>query len=76
MGGAIRLANRLAGDGLAGRDLLGWLWRKLMNQEMKVVAEPRREIPVAAECDVLVAGAAPPGLGPRWPPAARAPIPC
>jgi ribulose 1,5-bisphosphate synthetase/thiazole synthase len=34
-----------------------------MNQEMKVVAEPRREIPVAAECDVLVAGGGPAGFG-------------
>ena len=42
---------------------MGWLWRKLMDQAMKVVAEPRREIPVAAECDVLVAGGGPAGFG-------------
>tara|TARA_B100000315_G_scaffold244732_1_gene269794 strand:- start:2264 stop:3682 length:1419 start_codon:yes stop_codon:yes gene_type:complete len=34
-----------------------------MLRDRKVVTEPRREIPVAAECDVLVAGGGPAGFG-------------
>ncbi len=41
----------------------GIISEEAMLKDSSVVAEPRREITVAAECDVLVCGGGPAGFG-------------